>query len=44
MHELVTGDNVQALQEALARDRQSVNQPNEPGLPPLYIAALLGSP
>jgi ankyrin repeat protein len=40
MHELVTGDNVQALQEAVARDPQSVNQPNESGLPPLYAAAL----
>src|SRR5437879_4480919 len=36
MHELVTGDNVQALQEAVARDPQSVTQLNESGLPPLF--------
>jgi ankyrin repeat protein len=40
MHRLVTGDNVQAMQEAVAQDPESVNQPNESGLPPLYTAAL----
>ena len=40
MHELVTEDNVQAMQEAVARDPESVNQRNESGLPPLYTAAL----
>jgi ankyrin repeat protein len=40
MHELVTEDNVQAMQEAVARDPESVNQLNESGLPPLYTAAL----
>ena len=40
MHELVTGDNVQAMREAVARDPESVNEPNESGLPPLYTATL----
>ena len=40
MHQLVTEDNVQAMQEAVAQDPESVNQPNESGLPPLYTAAL----
>jgi serine/threonine-protein phosphatase 6 regulatory ankyrin repeat subunit B len=40
MHELVRGDNVQAMQEAVAQDPESVNQLNESGLPPLYTAAL----
>ena len=40
MHQLVIGDNVQAMQEAVAQDPESVNQPNESGLPPLYTAAL----
>ncbi|HEV3339225.1 MAG TPA: ankyrin repeat domain-containing protein [Pirellulales bacterium] len=40
MHELVTEDNRQALQEAFARDPESVNRLNESGLPPLYTAAL----
>jgi len=40
MHRLVTGDNVQAMQEAVAQDPESVNQPNDSGLPPLYTAAL----
>jgi ankyrin repeat protein len=40
MHELVTEDNVQAMQEAVAQDPESVNQLNESGLPPLYTAAL----
>jgi ankyrin repeat protein len=40
MHELVTGNNVQAMQEAVAQDPESVNQLNESGLPPLYTAAL----
>jgi ankyrin repeat protein len=40
MHQLVTGDNVRAMQAAVARDPESVNQPNESGLPPLYTAAL----
>lgn len=40
MHELVTGNNVQAMQAAVAEDPESVNQLNESGLPPLYTAAL----
>src|SRR5215469_12081925 len=40
MHELVTEDDVQAMQEAFARDPESVNRLNESGLPPLYTAAL----
>jgi ankyrin repeat protein len=40
MHALVTEDNVQALQEAVAQDPDSVNQLNQSGLPPLYTAAL----
>jgi ankyrin repeat protein len=40
MHELVTEGNLQAMQEAFARDPESVNQLNESGLPPLYTAAL----
>jgi ankyrin repeat protein len=40
MHELVTEDNVQTMQEAVARDPDSVNELNESGLPPLYTAAL----
>jgi hypothetical protein len=40
MHRLVTGDNEEAMQEAVAQDPESVNQPNESGLPPLYTAAL----
>ena len=40
MHELVTGDHVQAMQEAVVRDPESVNERNELGLPPLYTAAL----
>jgi ankyrin repeat protein len=40
MHELVTGNNVQAMQEAVAQDPESVNRLNESGLPPLYTAAL----
>jgi ankyrin repeat protein len=40
MHQLVTGDDVQAMHEAVVRDPESVNQPNESGLPPLYTAAL----
>lgn len=40
MHELVTEDNLQAMQEVVARDAESVNQLNESGLPPLYTAAL----
>jgi ankyrin repeat protein len=40
MHELVTGDNVQAMKEAVAQDPESVNELNESGLPPLYTAAL----
>jgi hypothetical protein len=44
MHELVTMDDVQALQEAVAQDPESVNQLNESGLPPLYTAALYRKP
>jgi ankyrin repeat protein len=40
MHELVTEDNLQAMQQAVAQDPKSVNQLNESGLPPLYTAAL----
>jgi ankyrin repeat protein len=40
MHELVSDGNVQAMQDAVAQDPQSVNKPNESGLPPLYTAAL----
>jgi ankyrin repeat protein len=40
MHQLVAGDDVQAMQQAFAQDPESVNQPNESGLPPLYTAAL----
>lgn len=40
MHELVTEENVQAMQEAVAQDPESVNEPNESGLPPLCTAAL----
>src|SRR5437016_354631 len=40
MHELVTEDNVQALQETIAQDPAAVNQLNDSGLPPLYTAAL----
>jgi ankyrin repeat protein len=40
MHELVTGNDVQAMQEAFVGDPESVNRPNESGLPPLYTAAL----
>lgn len=31
---------MQGMQEAVAQDPESVNEPNEPGLSPLYIAAL----
>lgn len=40
MHDLVTRNNVQAMQEAVAQDPESVNRLNESGLPPLYTAAL----
>ncbi len=40
MHELVMLNNVQAMQETVARDPDSVNQLSESGLPPLYTAAL----
>jgi ankyrin repeat protein len=40
MHELVTGNNVQAMQVAVAQDPESVNRLNESGLPPLYTTAL----
>src|SRR5579864_1228761 len=40
MHELVTEENVQAMQAAVAQNPESVNQLNESGLPPLYTAAL----
>jgi hypothetical protein len=40
MHELVTGDNMRAMQEAVAQDPESVNELNELDLPPLYTAAL----
>lgn len=40
MHELVTSDDLQTLEEAVARNPLSVNERNESGLPPLYTAAL----
>jgi ankyrin repeat protein len=40
MHTLVAANNVQAMEEAVARDPDSVNEPNESGLPPLYTASL----
>ncbi len=40
MHRLVIEGNVQAMQEAVAQDPESVNEPNESGLSPLYTAAL----
>jgi ankyrin repeat protein len=40
MHELVTEDDMQGMQATFAQDAQSVNQPNESGLPPLYTSAL----
>jgi ankyrin repeat protein len=40
MHTLIAEDNLQAMQEAVARNPESVNELNESGLPPLYTAAL----
>jgi ankyrin repeat protein len=40
MHRLVIEGNMQAMQEAVAQDPESVNEPNESGLSPLYTAAL----
>ncbi len=40
MHGLVTEDDLQAMEDAVTRNPQSVNQSNEFGLPPLYTAAL----
>ena len=40
MHQLVIEGNLQAMQEAVARDPDSVNELNESGLPPLYTAKL----
>jgi ankyrin repeat protein len=40
MHQLVAEGNMQAMQEAVAQDPESVNEPNESGLSPLYTAAL----
>jgi ankyrin repeat protein len=40
MHQLVIEGNLQAMQEAVAQDPESVNQLNESGLSPLYTAAL----
>lgn len=39
MHELVAAGDLEAVKEAIARDPQAINQPNEAGLPPLYTAA-----
>lgn len=39
LHELVTGDDLQAMEEAVAHSPQLVNQCDESGLPPLYTAA-----
>ena len=45
MHELVAGNDVAgAMQQAVARDSESVNQLDESGLPPLYTAALYRNP
>ncbi|MEO2016253.1 MAG: ankyrin repeat domain-containing protein [Fuerstiella sp.] len=43
MHELVTGDDLSAMQDAVALDPTSIDQRNESGLPPLYMAALYGN-
>ena len=40
MHRLVIEGKMQAMQEAVAQDPESVNEPNESGLSPLYTAAL----
>ncbi len=40
MHDLVTREDVQALQDAVTEDHDSVNQLNDSGLPPLYTARL----
>jgi ankyrin repeat protein len=40
LHRLVIEGNLQAMQEAVAQDPESVNQPNESGLLPLHTAAL----
>jgi ankyrin repeat protein len=40
LEDLIAEDNVQALQEMVAQDNESVNRLNESGLPPLYTAAL----
>ena len=40
MHRLVIEGNMQAMQEAVAQDPESVNEPDEFGLSPLYTAAL----
>jgi ankyrin repeat protein len=44
MHRLVIEGNMQAMQEAVARDPESVNEPNESGLSPLYTAAVCHNP
>ena len=40
MHQHVMVNNMRAMQEAVARDPNSVNELSESGLPPLYTAAL----
>ena len=40
MHELVAAGNLRQMEQAILRDPQSVNEPNQSGLPPLYTAAL----
>lgn len=40
MHELVIKNDLQAMQQAVAQDPESVNQLNDSGLPPLYTARL----
>lgn len=40
MHQLVTADDLQATKAAVAQHPESVNELNESGLPPLFIAAL----
>ena len=43
LHDLVTRDDPDAWQAAVAKEPGAVNQPSEAGLPPLYTAALYGN-
>ena len=40
MHKVVVENDLEKMQQAVGRDPQVVDQPNEAGLPPLYTAAL----